>query len=194
LTGIIDRVDTSNQYYRVIDYKSADKSINFDEWYHGLSLQLPVYIAAYKNAYPEMLPIDAAYFQFKYPIIKYENENIEKINNENAKKVNNEYKYKGPSLDCEELLAAAEYAIKIINKSVQKMLTGEYSVKPKKIKDGKVSCRYCEYGGICGFEELNDQTAILEKLPLKINEEVKTVKKGKIFIEEITNRLNEEVE
>lgn len=48
LRGKIDRIDTleteSGMFVRIIDYKSTDKSVDFDEIYHGLSLQMPMYL------------------------------------------------------------------------------------------------------------------------------------------------------
>ena len=48
LEGKIDRVDewAEGGYLRVIDYKRGGKPLNLDAVYHGLSLQLPVYLAA----------------------------------------------------------------------------------------------------------------------------------------------------
>ena len=48
LEGRIDRIDAwaEGGYLRVIDYKRGGKALNMDEVYHGLNLQLPVYLAA----------------------------------------------------------------------------------------------------------------------------------------------------
>ena len=48
LEGRIDRVDDWSEggYLRVIDYKRGGRALNLDAVYHGLSLQLPVYLAA----------------------------------------------------------------------------------------------------------------------------------------------------
>ena len=48
LEGRIDRVDewAAGGYLRVIDYKRGGKPMELDAVYHGLSLQLPVYLAA----------------------------------------------------------------------------------------------------------------------------------------------------
>jgi len=48
LEGRIDRIDewAEGGFLRVIDYKRGGKSLALDEVYHGLSLQLPVYLAA----------------------------------------------------------------------------------------------------------------------------------------------------
>jgi ATP-dependent helicase/nuclease subunit B len=48
LEGRIDRIDewAEGGYLRVIDYKRGGKPLALDEAWHGLSLQLPVYLAA----------------------------------------------------------------------------------------------------------------------------------------------------
>ncbi len=48
LEGRIDRIDewAAGGYLRVIDYKRGGKDLALDAVYHGLSLQLPVYLAA----------------------------------------------------------------------------------------------------------------------------------------------------
>lgn len=48
LEGRIDRIDEwlAGGYLRVIDYKRGGKALALDAVYHGLSLQLPVYLAA----------------------------------------------------------------------------------------------------------------------------------------------------
>ena len=48
LEGRIDRIDewVEGGYLRVIDYKRGGKALEMDAVYHGLSLQLPVYLAA----------------------------------------------------------------------------------------------------------------------------------------------------
>ncbi len=46
ITGKIDRIDTSNGYYRVVDYKSSAVKFSLSDFAMGLSLQLPVYIEA----------------------------------------------------------------------------------------------------------------------------------------------------
>lgn len=49
LSGRIDRIDAAQaadgrQYLRVVDYKSSDRRLRLDEVYHGLSLQLLLYL------------------------------------------------------------------------------------------------------------------------------------------------------
>lgn len=52
LVGVIDRVDTWTDpttkvpYFRVIDYKSGRKQFDYTDIFHGVSLQLPIYLHA----------------------------------------------------------------------------------------------------------------------------------------------------
>jgi ATP-dependent helicase/DNAse subunit B len=46
ITGKIDRIDTADGYYRVVDYKSSTVKFALNDFAMGLSLQLPVYIEA----------------------------------------------------------------------------------------------------------------------------------------------------
>lgn len=50
ITGQIDRIDITDNYYLVIDYKSGKAFINLLEVYYGLRLQLMTYLLVAKNA------------------------------------------------------------------------------------------------------------------------------------------------
>ena len=55
LSGIIDRIDIYDKYYRIIDYKTGDKKINLNEIVVGLNLQLFIYLLfAYNNLKDKM--------------------------------------------------------------------------------------------------------------------------------------------
>ncbi len=52
IRGKIDRIDTlvsedGTEYIKIIDYKSSEKSLDYDEIYQGLQLQLAVYMKSY---------------------------------------------------------------------------------------------------------------------------------------------------
>ena len=50
ITGQIDRIDTKDNYFLVIDYKSGNAFINLLQVYYGLKLQLLTYLLVAKNA------------------------------------------------------------------------------------------------------------------------------------------------
>lgn len=65
LVGVVDRVDSWNDpetnipYFRVVDYKSGKKLFDYTDIYHGVSLQLPIYLHALRS-YAESQGIDAS--------------------------------------------------------------------------------------------------------------------------------------
>ncbi|MGN8947297.1 helicase-exonuclease AddAB subunit AddB [Candidatus Merdisoma sp. HCP28S3_D10] len=84
LRGRIDRVDTCEDeehvYVKVIDYKSGSTSFQLLSLYHGLQLQLVVYLNAamelMKKEYPDkdVLPAGILYYQIQDPVLDTEGE------------------------------------------------------------------------------------------------------------------------
>jgi len=79
--GRIDRVDKATvkdkTYVRIIDYKSSRKDVRLDEFYHGLSWQMLVYLDVVLSAAPQWLgtaahPAGVLYFHVHHPIIRSE--------------------------------------------------------------------------------------------------------------------------
>ncbi len=80
LRGRIDRIDaceSNGKYYvRVIDYKSGDAGFDLNKLYHGLQLQLGVYLGAalsmFREVYPEsnVFPAGLFYYRLKDPIVE----------------------------------------------------------------------------------------------------------------------------
>lgn len=188
--GIVDRVDSCGDYFRVIDYKSADKSVDFDMWYQGLSMQLLAYIAAYHQENPDKLPQDAAYLQFSRPIIKYEDMTPSKVREDHADKLLKAYRLKGPGLDSANLLLASRFAVQKMEQLTGNLLNGKYDIRPRKIAGKQLPCIYCDYSAICGFEQTFDEPLILDALPGKTGEDGKALKKANVFIETIAKECD----
>ena len=84
LTGRIDRTDVyeddGHVYVKVMDYKTGRKTFDVGEVYHGLSLQLAVYMNAAlemeqrTHAGKEIVPAAMLYYQIKDPIIDAEDD------------------------------------------------------------------------------------------------------------------------
>lgn len=96
LIGQIDRVDTlqeeNQKYIRIVDYKSGNKDISLTDVYHGLQLQLLVYLDAIlessKHNGGDINPAAILYFKIDDPIIKTnENKEDESIKEEILKKL-----------------------------------------------------------------------------------------------------------
>ncbi|MCM1988483.1 PD-(D/E)XK nuclease family protein [Oceanirhabdus seepicola] len=97
LIGKIDRVDRlimdSEEYFRIIDYKSGNKSLKLSQVYYGLQLQLVTYLDAMlkREEIRESLPVFPAgifYLKIDDPIIKTNGKiNIDKLQDEILKKL-----------------------------------------------------------------------------------------------------------
>lgn len=96
LKGVVDRVDIKETddavYFKVIDYKSGNKDIDFSSVYEGKQLQLTVYMSAMKELlerqFPEkkVVPVGMYYYQFQDKIIdELEDDLIEKRRMENSR-------------------------------------------------------------------------------------------------------------
>ncbi|MGI6286155.1 PD-(D/E)XK nuclease family protein [Neomoorella humiferrea] len=79
LEGRVDRIDAARcrdrAYVRIIDYKSSQTGLDLERVYHGLSLQLPLYLQAALAAAPELLgeeadPAGILYFAVSNPVIR----------------------------------------------------------------------------------------------------------------------------
>lgn len=75
ITGQIDRIDITDNYYLVIDYKSGSAFINLLQIYYGLKLQLLTYLLVAKNSADALLgngdaiPAGILYCFLKIPLI-----------------------------------------------------------------------------------------------------------------------------
>lgn len=91
-SGKIDRIDTCEDdgkvYVKVTDYKTGMKSFDITAFYHGLQLQLPVYLNAAldveekKHPGQEVVPAGIFYYRMQDPIVargKNDGETEEKI-------------------------------------------------------------------------------------------------------------------
>ena len=73
LYGIIDRLDVSRaeegEYVKIVDYKSGSKDFSLEELYHGLSMQLAVYMAAALREEKNRIPAGMFYYHLEDPIV-----------------------------------------------------------------------------------------------------------------------------
>ncbi|NLW89268.1 MAG: hypothetical protein GXY43_06065 [Clostridiaceae bacterium] len=154
--GIIDRVDTdiSKGLFRVLDYKTGDRRVDFKSLYAGLSVQLPAYLYAYRAANPDLMPTDAGYFILKNPMIRVDISKSADIQETVSETKRKEFAVRGMSLSPDELRLCSEYAVKKIRQTCEKIFSGHFDVCPvyEKRGGGKSTCSYCDYKGICGID------------------------------------------
>ena len=84
-TGVVDRMDSiedeENKYLKIIDYKSGNQKFDFAKIFHGLQMQLIIYMNAMIELYQKksgkrVYPAGMFYFHLDDPIVdvKYEDE------------------------------------------------------------------------------------------------------------------------
>lgn len=200
LKGRIDRIDakkTDNQVYvKVVDYKSGNRDFQLLSLYHGLQLQLVVYMNSalelLKKKYPdkEVVPGGMYYYHLDDPVIEGNSAQTEE---EIKEKILEELKLKGVAAEesdesvsrkarksgKEEFEVLSNYVNYKIRDIGQKILTGNIEVSPYQMGD-KTGCDYCPYHGVCGFdaempgqgyrrlENIKDEDEIIERMRKEI--------------------------
>ncbi len=196
LRGRIDRIDTHKTedavYVKVVDYKSGNQDFQLLSLYHGLQLQLVVYLNSamelLKKKYPqkEVLPGGMYYYHLDDPMIKGE---PGKTDVQIQEEILKELKLKGvasqiadDSVSAKAKKAAAEefrilsgYVNHKIQEIGRKIFQGEILANPYQLGDS-TGCDFCPYHGICGFdagrhgqdyrklENIKDEGEILRKM------------------------------
>jgi len=199
IRGVVDRIDILEekgiQYLKIVDYKSGVRTFNMTDVYHGLQMQLFVYMSAclrhpeYFGA-SEMMPGGLYYYRIDDPMIESTANDVQQID----EAIEHLLKLDGVSLDNENVLGALDFELferqsssvvqvkiknngdytkdsKVLSKDAfedlmlhvdekleeigEAILKGDISVSPCRLAYG-LSCQYCDYNGICQFDEKQD--------------------------------------
>ena len=175
-SGYIDRFDTDAEdpsRFRIVDYKTGDKGIKFDELVEGIQIQLPTYANAIIRSHPDYTVSDYCY-------------SVLRLVPDYKKEVKLNLKTSGCSE--EELKTALSYSEYIITKSLERILKGEAQA----LAGCKDACMYCSFSGMCGNKAsdpvlresyLNrfDGSEVLKELEEKKPKELKKLKAFKVM-------------
>ena len=152
LRGRIDRVDTyeddASVYVRILDYKSGMESFDLNRIYHGLQLQLVVYLGAVlereKKLHPDKTiePAGVFYFHINDPVI----DSGQALSREDADRQILE------KLKLDGLVLAKERAIRLQDKE----FVGKSAVIPVSEKDGVIQMDKSQTAGRQQFEALTE--------------------------------------
>lgn len=172
LQGRIDRIDTKKTedkvYVKVIDYKSGSREFQLLSLYHGLQLQLVVYLNSavelLRRKYPgkEVLPGGMYYYHLDDPVIEGKSgqpdEEIQAKILEELKLVGVAGEEEDASVSKkakravkEEFQILSRYASHKIRDIGRQIFRGEIGAEPYRLGDSS-GCDYCPYHGICGFD------------------------------------------
>lgn len=185
LIGKIDRVDRFEgkgaAYIRIVDYKSGSQSFSFSELYHGVKLQLPLYLKAASQighaggmfylhlaerdvdraalADPESAE-HALQIQYKLQGVLLVEDDIpramDRLSETHSDIIPVRFTKTGASgketlLPAGQMNIALDVAQDIAAQTAERILAGETDAKPVKQKSA-TACDYCDYQGVCRFE------------------------------------------
>jgi ATP-dependent helicase/nuclease subunit B len=154
LRGKIDRVDQfcdqEKPSFAIIDYKSSQKTVDYDALVHGLALQLPIYVLAYARAHPGWNPADAAWLTLQRPWITLKGGEILSPD-QLRRQLIREQKPTSLRLNSSDLLRLCDYACEQARHYARMLLSGSFAVLPSRLP-GKYPCQYCDFRSICGFD------------------------------------------
>jgi ATP-dependent helicase/DNAse subunit B len=154
IRGKIDRIDTSNNYFTVIDYKTGSSVPNIDDIRSGLSLQLPVYLYVIETLFLKKLqkPLSPAAGLY-YVLTSSVKEELGVSNKElDGKAFNLNKRRKGFVDNREELTKLINQSIKFVNDYVEAISRGEFPITTE--DKMKTACNYCEFDRICRKQTL----------------------------------------
>lgn len=177
IIGTIDRVDTYNDYARIIDYKSGNVDFNQDKIDAGIQMQLPLYAKAIEK---ESVIAGMYYFKIK-DFVRDLDDDIPVLK---------EFKLSGPTLKDMDVLQASDNSLEsgssssiisaditlkgeiskkskvmqsqemnnLINSTIEtavdtikKIKAGETKANPLTVKDFD-ACKYCSFKHMCNID------------------------------------------
>ena len=184
LRGRIDRIDQADDFIRIIDYKTGNKVFKLVNVLNGLDLQLLVYMmsADIKNDF--IKPIGSFYMPLSDELVKldqaYDKEVLSKIyqdkfkmnglliklNEEVFKLIDKNYsdiksidvidRKNTDILEKDEKILVDKFVRKLVSKYIKEIKFGNIKLNPIRYTDTMNECQYCDYKGICKFDESID--------------------------------------
>lgn len=183
LTGKIDKIlsfdDGINNYVIIIDYKTGNLKVEYNNIVYGLNMQLFIYAYLIKNGGILPNPQIAGFYlknighdllkkqegktndeliKNEYKLYGYSKENIdiiEKFDNDFSSLKNLKVKtdgtfYSNSLVFSDELLEKFLGIVEDkVNEASANIISGNYEINPKELNDKNISCEYCKYFDIC---------------------------------------------
>lgn len=178
LTGTVDRVDATEDYSRIIDYKSGDTEFSKDRLEAGIQLQLPLYSKAISR---DSDISGMYYFRIKdfvkdidddsSPLKEYKlsgptlnNTDVLKDNDTKldsgitsdiisaSMTLKGEISSRSKLLSKEEMESTMNMAVDIAGNSIKEILSGNTKAHPLIVKDYD-ACKYCKYKCLCNIDK-----------------------------------------
>jgi len=192
--GVIDRVDLNhtNRTFRIIDYKSGNKKIDYNLLFGGLSLQLPAYAYAYEKENADWNPADAGYFYLTAPMLPVTDLRGKPADGILESRIDKEYSLRSVKLDNSELKLSEEYAIRKMFEHCQSLFSGDFAVSPRvtAAQNAKPACEYCDFSPVCGIDPSRPPCLILPPIPVVVKEDGKNAAAKDAYMEGVRGFLS----
>ncbi len=184
ITGKIDRADSfqneNGTFIRVVDYKTGNKSFDLSQVYHGLDVQLIVYLNTLVKSMPNAHHAGALYFRIHTPLASFSEHPDKAILDKKLADLN---AMTGLIADEETVISAySQNSVKsvkkatlsqfdelsshvedIMKKSAESMSDGYIEINPYELGSDN-ACSKCVYSSICGVKHKESRDArILSK-------------------------------
>ena len=167
--GKVDRLDGTDKYVRIIDYKTGTIDDSFSSYYTGQKIQLQLYMSQLKG---ERVPAGVFYFpasvnyttedegRFRMKGFMNGSEEAIRCGDKNLEQagegVKSEYfpaALKNGSqakrvMDEEVFRDFLDYSVYVARQGCKELKEGYIAASPY-----EGSCKYCKYGGMCGFNK-----------------------------------------
>ena len=185
LKGSIDRIDTCNDKFIIIDYKTGDSNFdNYTDVFSGKKLQLLVYAKAFekisglKPAGVFYLPITNGFSKTKsnYKFVGVLDNNTQNIydidrglalpsyksnvvnlsTTQSGEFAKNNSFFNRMCISYDDLQYLLDFATRQVNFAIENIMNGDISPRPLKT-DNKNICAFCEYRGLCNYGGDNDR-------------------------------------
>lgn len=175
LRGLVDRLDIcedgDKRYVKVVDYKTGGTTLDLNGIYHGLQMQLAVYLDAVlemeQRKHPEkkIIPAGVYYYHLEDPLVDGKGSSSEEELDAGRKKA---LQLRGLTNQAEDAAAHMEAVLgeriseeqfgflrQFVRRKVQtfgaSILEGDISAAPYQRKQ-ESACDFCAFGAVCGFD------------------------------------------
>jgi len=184
IRGRIDRIDQADDFLRIIDYKTGNKVFKLVNVLNGLDLQLLVFMMSANIKNEDIKPIGSFYMPLSDELVKldqaYDKELISKIyqdkfkmngllikiNEEVFKLIDKDYddfknidvidRKNTDILEKDEKILLDRFVKNLVSKYIKEIKIGNIKLNPIRYSETMNECQYCDYRGVCKFDESID--------------------------------------